>query len=132
GHSMQTTDTLPTIRARASRGAAKRAESIRARMLGALTMSVSRVRGLAAFTALAALAFAGGCGGDGSASASRVRLLNVSYDPTRELYHEVNEAFAAQWKAQTGQEVVVQQSHAGSGSQARAVIDGLDADVVTL
>ena len=59
-------------------------------------------------------------------------LLNVSYDPTRELYKAVNEAFAAKWKADTGETVTVQQSHGGSGKQARAVIDGLDADVVTL
>jgi sulfate/thiosulfate transport system substrate-binding protein len=59
-------------------------------------------------------------------------LLNVSYDPTRELYQEVNAAFAAQWKARTGQAVTLQQSHGGSGKQARAVIDGLAADVVTL
>ena len=123
---MPTTKILPTIRAWVSRGASTWAKAVSA------STSASRVRGLAALAAVAALASAGGCGGDGSASASRVRLLNVSYDPTRELYHEVNEAFAAQWKAQTGQEVVVQQSHAGSGSQARAVIDGLDADVVTL
>lgn len=81
----------------------------------------------------------GGCGkqdsaskADGSAALQEVRLLNVSYDPTRELYREFNEAFTKHWKAETGQNVVVQQSHAGSGSQARAVIDGLDADVVTL
>ncbi|HET8542125.1 MAG TPA: sulfate ABC transporter substrate-binding protein, partial [Anaeromyxobacter sp.] len=61
-----------------------------------------------------------------------VRLLNVSYDPTRELYEAVNAAFAKQWKARTGQDVVVKQSHGGSGKQARAVIDGLEADVVTL
>ncbi len=67
-----------------------------------------------------------------SVSAQPVTLLNVSYDPTRELYQEVNAAFARQWKAKTGQEVVVQQSHGGSGKQARAVIDGLEADVVTL
>ncbi|MDW6024927.1 sulfate ABC transporter substrate-binding protein [Mesorhizobium sp. BAC0120] len=59
-------------------------------------------------------------------------LLNVSYDPTRELYKDFNEAFAAKWKADTGEAVTVQQSHGGSGKQARAVIDGLDADVVTL
>jgi sulfate/thiosulfate transport system substrate-binding protein len=90
------------------------------------------VRVLAASAALAALALGAACSGDGSDDASRVRLLNVSYDPTRELYQEVNTAFAAHWKEQTGQGVLVQQSHAGSGSQARAVIDGLDADVVTL
>jgi sulfate/thiosulfate transport system substrate-binding protein len=63
---------------------------------------------------------------------SEVRLLNVSYDPTRELYQEVNAAFARRWKAKTGQTVTVKQSHGGSGKQARAVIDGLEADVVTL
>src|SRR5215203_704012 len=59
-------------------------------------------------------------------------LLNVSYDPTRELYRQFDEAFAAKWKADTGEIVTVQQSHGGSGKQARAVIDGLPADVVTL
>ncbi len=61
-----------------------------------------------------------------------VTLLNVSYDPTRELYRDFNNAFAGYWKAKTGQKVTVQQSHGGSGKQARAVIDGLEADVVTL
>lgn len=59
-------------------------------------------------------------------------LLNVSYDPTRELYKEYNAAFAAHWKAETGGAVTIRQSHGGSGKQARSVIDGLDADVVTL
>ena len=59
-------------------------------------------------------------------------LLNVSYDPTRELYAEFNKAFAAHWKRQTGQDIVIKQSHGGSGKQARSVIDGLEADVVTL
>jgi len=59
-------------------------------------------------------------------------ILNVSYDPTRELYQDFNPAFAKYWKAKTGQTVTVQQSHGGSGAQARAVIDGLEADVVTL
>lgn len=59
-------------------------------------------------------------------------LLNVSYDPTRELYRDFNEAFAAHWRQKTGRTVTVQMSHGGSGSQARAVIDGLNADVVTL
>jgi sulfate/thiosulfate-binding protein len=67
-----------------------------------------------------------------SALAQPVTLLNVSYDPTRELYQDVNAAFAKQWKAKTGQDVTLQQSHGGSGKQARAVIDGLEADVVTL
>jgi sulfate/thiosulfate transport system substrate-binding protein len=59
-------------------------------------------------------------------------ILNVSYDPTRELYKDVNEAFAAKWKTDTGETLTIQASHGGSGKQARAVIDGLDADVVTL
>lgn len=64
--------------------------------------------------------------------AQNVSLLNVSYDPTRELYVDFNKAFAAHWKAKTGATVTVKQSHGGSGKQARSVIDGLDADVVTL
>jgi sulfate/thiosulfate-binding protein len=64
--------------------------------------------------------------------AAGVTLLNVSYDPTRELYQEYNAAFAKYWKSKSGQDVSVKQSHGGSGKQARAVIDGLDADVVTL
>jgi sulfate/thiosulfate transport system substrate-binding protein len=64
--------------------------------------------------------------------AKDVQLLNVSYDPTRELYVGFNKAFAAHWKAKTGDSVSVKQSHGGSGKQARSVIDGLDADVVTL
>jgi sulfate transport system substrate-binding protein len=67
-----------------------------------------------------------------AANAANVTLLNVSYDPTRELYKDINAAFAQQWKAKTGDTVTINQSHAGSGAQARAVIDGLDADVVTL
>lgn len=61
-----------------------------------------------------------------------VTLLNVSYDPTRELYRDVNAAFARQWQARTGERVTIRMAHGGSGKQARAVIDGLDADVVTL
>ena len=61
-----------------------------------------------------------------------VTLLNVSYDPTRELYVEFNAAFAKHWKAKTGQDVTIKQSHGGSGKQARSIIDGLDADVATL
>jgi sulfate/thiosulfate-binding protein len=64
--------------------------------------------------------------------AQDVRLLNVSYDPTRELYQAINPVFAAHWKAKTGQTVSISQSHGGSGMQARSVIDGLPADVVTL
>jgi sulfate transport system substrate-binding protein len=70
--------------------------------------------------------------GSSLASAAEVSLLNVSYDPTRELYQDYNAAFAKYWKTKTGDDVVVKQSHGGSGKQARAVIDGLDADVVTL
>ena len=62
----------------------------------------------------------------------QVKLLNVSYDPTRELFKDYNVAFAKYWKGKTGQDVTVEQSHGGSSKQARAVIDGLDADVVTL
>ncbi|MFN7864416.1 MAG: sulfate ABC transporter substrate-binding protein [Curvibacter sp.] len=61
-----------------------------------------------------------------------VTLLNVSYDPTRELYVDINQAFARHWKAKTGQDVTIKQSHGGSGRQARSIIDGLDADVATL
>jgi sulfate/thiosulfate-binding protein len=63
---------------------------------------------------------------------AQTTILNVSYDPTRELYEDFNAAFAEHWLAETGEEVEIQQSHGGSGSQARAVIDGLEADVVTL
>jgi len=70
--------------------------------------------------------------GSGLAAAKDVVLLNVSYDPTRELYQEFNAAFARHWKAKTGEAVSVKASHGGSGKQARSVIDGLDADVVTL
>jgi len=67
-----------------------------------------------------------------SALAADVTLLNVSYDPTRELYADVNNAFAQHWQKKAGQKVTIRQSHGGSGKQARSVIDGLDADVVTL
>jgi len=66
------------------------------------------------------------------AAPTRATLLNVSYDPTRELYRAIDASFAREWKAKTGQSVTINQSHGGSGSQARAVIDGLPADVVTL
>ena len=81
-----------------------------------------------------------GCGGPAPESSTpassggqaEITLLNVSYDPTRELYREFNDAFAKHWSARSNQRVVVKQSHGGSGGQARAVIDGLQADVVTL
>jgi sulfate transport system substrate-binding protein len=75
---------------------------------------------------------AGGAILPAAAAAAPAKLLNVSYDPTRELYQEIDTAFAKQWKEKTGQAVVINQSHGGSGKQARAVIDGLEADVVTL
>src|SRR5438445_3327123 len=67
-----------------------------------------------------------------SAQAQDVTLLNVSYDPTRELYQDVNAAFTRYWQGRTGKAVTIQQSHGGSSKQARAVLDGLEADVVTL
>jgi sulfate/thiosulfate-binding protein len=73
-----------------------------------------------------------GLGVGTTSPAATVKLLNVSYDPTRELYEEYNKAFAAYWKSKTGDTVIVNQSHGGSGKQARSVIDGLEADVVTL
>jgi sulfate/thiosulfate-binding protein len=81
-------------------------------------------RGLIAVTAFAAFAL--------PAWGKDIALLNVSYDPTRELYVDFNKAFAAHWQKKTGDKVTVKQSHGGSGKQARSVIDGLDADVVTL
>jgi sulfate transport system substrate-binding protein len=80
---------------------------------------------------------AAACSREGASSAEpgkpkEIKLLNVSYDPTRELYTAINAAFAKQWEARTGQKVTIEQSHGGSGKQARAVIDGLEADVVTL
>jgi sulfate/thiosulfate transport system substrate-binding protein len=71
-------------------------------------------------------------GGIFAVQAEDVQLLNVSYDPTRELYQDFNKAFVAHWKGKTGQDLVIKQSHGGSGKQARSVIDGLEADVVTL
>ncbi|MFL6617648.1 MAG: sulfate ABC transporter substrate-binding protein [Povalibacter sp.] len=80
----------------------------------------------------ATFALLAGCGSSDSNSAKPVTLLNVSYDPTRELYRDVNEQFIREWQGRTGQVIAIKQSHGGSGSQARAVIDGLQADVVTL
>ena len=92
---------------------------------------------------LSSLLLLSGCGADTTSStaekgkesekvAKPVELLNVSYDPTRELYQAYNQEFAKHWKEETGQTVTIKQSHGGSGSQARSVIDGLEADVVTL
>lgn len=84
-------------------------------------MRINRIAAAIALTIASSAAFS-----------ARIELLNVSYDPTRELYQDFNKAFAAHWKKQTGDDVVVKQSHGGSGKQARSVIDGLEADVVTL
>ena len=81
---------------------------------------------------LAALAFAGPLLAGVSGASAQTKLTNVSYDPTRELYKEFNAAFEKNWKAETGETLKVQVSHGGSGKQARSVIDGLNADVVTL
>ena len=78
-----------------------------------------------AFTALTGL-------GEAPTALADTTLLNVSYDPTRELYRAIDDAFAAKWRKDAGETVTIQQSHGGSGAQARAVIDGLQADVVTL
>jgi sulfate transport system substrate-binding protein len=83
-------------------------------------------------SAITALVLLQGCSSAQPSAQAPVHLLNVSYDPTRELYQEFNKAFAADWKQKTGQTVEIEQSHGGSGTQARAVIDGLQADVVTL
>ncbi len=82
-------------------------------------------------TLLAAMAMVSACSATNEES-GKVQLLNVSYDPTRELYRDVDERFSAQWLSKTGQQVSIKQSHGGSGSQGRAVIEGLKADVVTL
>src|SRR5690606_8757248 len=81
---------------------------------------------------LAATAVLGLAFGGAAPAAADVEILNVSYDPTREFYKEYNELFAQHWLGQSGEEVIVSASHGGSGKQARAVIDGLEADVVTL
>ncbi len=85
----------------------------------------------AANAAIAAVVLAGSLV-DPRPAVSETTLLNVSYDPTRELYQEYNVAFAKYWKQKAGEDVTIQQSHGGSGKQARSVIDGLEADVVTL
>jgi sulfate/thiosulfate transport system substrate-binding protein len=90
-----------------------------------------RVRRRGALSLLATAAVALGASVPGSAAADKT-ILNVSYDPTREFYQEFNEAFAEHWQQQAGEDVTIQMSHGGAGKQARAVIDGLEADVVTL
>ena len=96
-------------------------------------LSRARPAPSALLVVIASLATAIGCSGTPSAAGTgAITILNVSYDPTRELYREFDVAFASYWKSKTGQTVTVRTSHGGSGSQARAVIDGLEADVVTL
>src|SRR5215813_2222015 len=99
------------------------------RVSGVITEEIPSMRVRSTLAAGAALIL-------GTLTASAVladtTLLNVSYDPTRELYKAVNQAFVKDWKAKTGENVTIEQSHGGSGAQARAVIDGLQADVVTL
>lgn len=90
-------------------------------------MSLSKITRRTALALSASIGLAGFAG-----AAPAAELLNVSYDPTRELYSEYNAAFAKHWKAKSGEDITIKQSHGGSGKQARAVIDGLDADVVTL
>ena len=104
----------------------------------------SSLLALAGLTLIVGLALSGCNGGaktadntakataNGAQSKAPISLLNVSYDPTREFYEQYNAAFAKDWKAKTGQDVTIKQSHGGSGKQSRAVIDGLEADVVTL
>lgn len=93
----------------------------------------SLLGGLAGLLAAAAIGLVSpGAIAPAQAQAKPVTLLNVSYDPTRELYQDFNKAFAAHWQKQAGQQVTIKQSHGGSGRQGRSVIDGLDADVVTL
>jgi len=87
---------------------------------------------LGTLTLAALLSCGSGGSGSGGGGGSRITLRNVSYDPTRELYVEFNAAFARNWRAKTGQQVRVEQSHGGSGTQARSVIEGNAADVVTL
>ena len=100
-------------------------------------MKINSIRTFAVFATLMSAALVGGqareCkAAETNAKAGPAALLNVSYDPTRELYADFNKEFAKHWKEKTGQDVTIDQSHGGSGSQARAVIDGLKADVVTL
>ena len=94
--------------------------------------SISRRRVTAAGLAAGGFALAGAPKAALAAASAGTTLLNVSYDPTRELYKEINAAFATYWKGKTGASVTLNQSHGGSGKQARAVIEGLQADVVTL
>jgi sulfate transport system substrate-binding protein len=100
----------------------------------ALILSLLALAGCDTASTASSSASSPGASGSGTAAykPAKVKLLNVSYDPTREFYKEFNESFAEYWKQKTNQEVTIEQSHGGSGKQARAVIDGLEADVATL
>src|SRR5215218_3959951 len=116
-----------------SRASSSRSDRIhRPIQLGPLARKGVSVMRRSILVALAAAAAALLAPHSAAAQPKPITLLNVSYDPTRELYQAINVAFAKEWKAKTGQDVTISQSHGGSGRQARAVIDGLEADVVTL
>jgi sulfate transport system substrate-binding protein len=89
------------------------------------------LRASAAGIAFAGLLVSTGCSG-GKSAGEKTQIVNVSYDPTRELYRDINAAFAQSWEQQHRQKISFNMSHGGSGKQSRAVIDGLEADVVTL
>jgi sulfate transport system substrate-binding protein len=97
-----------------------------------MSFSPTRRRFISGAAAGAGLVSAAALTGGHALAAGQLSLLNVSYDPTRELYKNINAAFTAYWKSKTGQDLLINQSHGGSGKQARSVIDGLQADVVTL
>ena len=102
---------------------------------GRITSFIQRLRGATSMPRIAtaaALLFAGAAFLTPAHVSAQTQILNVSYDPTRELYRDINQAFAAEWKEKTGETVMVRASHGGSGAQARTVIDGIDAAVVTL
>ncbi|MCC6130407.1 MAG: sulfate ABC transporter substrate-binding protein [Acidobacteria bacterium] len=124
-----------TTRPASIHGASIREPDTASRAVAAPDPRARRRTNLASTLGRAALALALGLGTvptPPALAAEPAKLLNVSYDPTRELYGDVNAAFARSWKARTGQDVTINQSHGGSGKQARSVIDGLEADVVTL
>lgn len=97
-----------------------------------MTVRPMKRRLFLAVAAAVSVSLAACSGGGSQKDGNSVELTNVSYDPTRELYQEINPAFAAQWKQKTGQDVTFKMSHGGSGKQSRAIIDGLEADVATL
>lgn len=97
-----------------------------------MTVRPMKRRLFLAVAAAVSVSLAACSGGGSQKDGNSVEITNVSYDPTRELYQEINPAFAAQWKQKTGQDVTFKMSHGGSGKQSRAIIDGLEADVATL